>query len=1176
MKLYIQMLLGLFLISVTSFAQKISLTKDNLSYYQNQGTASINFETLVDEQALITVVPQNNVATPTPSGIYNPSWGTIPKVLIELGGTYNLSNFALFDGWNASTVSVKYDNNGTWTNLFTWDMSYSNKWKVVLTTASTSKLLIEYSALGTQIGEIAVFGTPVTTNGCNSSKLAINSSMIFNEGTGNAASLVDEQTVAGNPKTSTGGAPVSLWNSGTHAYVDLGSVSNITDIYLRDLTESGAFIISSGAPGNWAPIITDNLTGQQSWNSHPVDLHTRYLRFTRATSTSNVAEVVIYGCLGTPPPDKMAPNAIQNLSVASKTNASVTLNWTAPGDDGTIGTAKSYDIRYAPFPIAAATFANATQVSGAPVPSTSGTLQSFTVSGLTAGSQYYFAISTRDEVPNTSQISNVIVTVTPGGTSTCTSAKLLLDETMVTDEEKYGTAQNLVNEQALAGDPVDMATGGPTQDWNPGWGKIPSNAYIDLKTPKKISAIFIKDVSSSGNLRVSVGYPGNWVELYTQDLNQSDHWRKKDVDITTRYIRFTRLGNGSNVGEVVLYGCMPPNADITAPATISNLSAGTITAKSAAINFTAPGDDGSTGTASAYDVRYSYDPITEANFAAAKTPKALYKPLSAGSAQTIVVENLISSKSYYIAIKTYDEFGNSSGIASIRVTTPTLVQPQMFTMDKFIGTNAFIDDPLDKMQAVGFIREYHNWGWDEADVWKDKDGNIHGDISYKGYPDTKLKFSPSYGSGGLWDFDAYYLKGKNGGLEISPDLKQGTPWLQGGPLNFKLERKPVDALGDPTTDPRSYEKRAHYLYQYAARYGSTKVAENKLTLATDQQKLSGLDYIKYIEDWNEPNKWWEGADSKFSPEEYAAMISADYDGHQKALAGGYGTFGVKNADPNIKLVMGGLAEIDLNFLEKMRDWFIENRSGNNVIALDALNVHHYAFKNGVDETGGGPPKSPEEDQFKERMLEVVNFRNTYMPGKEVWISEFGWDTEYPSALAAPTIGANDPQEVQGQWLVRGYLAFAAAGVDRAQQFMLRDPFTDPGMFWQKFSTSGMTKGKGSWEPKKSWYYVYTLKNTLKNTKFLDEQPSGNSNILVYRFKNVTTNEIIHAVWAKTSSDLKVPGHSLTLAGAPTTGTARLIEMQPGDQDGIASNLNILNGKVTVDVSERPIFIKVAN
>jgi hypothetical protein len=95
-----------------------------------------------------------------------------------------------------------------------------------------------------------------------------------------------------------------------------------------------------------------------------------------------------------------------------QTSTSVTLVWTAPGDDGTAGRATRYDLRYSRYAISgsdtlgwwnAATIVNMT----GKVPSASGTLESAVVSGLTAGVQYYAVIRTADEVPNWSGYSNI-------------------------------------------------------------------------------------------------------------------------------------------------------------------------------------------------------------------------------------------------------------------------------------------------------------------------------------------------------------------------------------------------------------------------------------------------------------------------------------------------------------------------------------------------------------------------------------------------------------------------------------------------------------------------------------------------------------------------------------------------------------------------------------------------
>jgi hypothetical protein len=92
--------------------------------------------------------------------------------------------------------------------------------------------------------------------------------------------------------------------------------------------------------------------------------------------------------------------------------ASITLSWTAPGDDGNVGTATTYDVRYSTSPITNANWNSATQATGEPTPSAAGTAESFTITGLNANTTYYFAIKTADETPNWSTISNIATATT--------------------------------------------------------------------------------------------------------------------------------------------------------------------------------------------------------------------------------------------------------------------------------------------------------------------------------------------------------------------------------------------------------------------------------------------------------------------------------------------------------------------------------------------------------------------------------------------------------------------------------------------------------------------------------------------------------------------------------------------------------------------------------------------
>lgn len=85
----------------------------------------------------------------------------------------------------------------------------------------------------------------------------------------------------------------------------------------------------------------------------------------------------------------------------------VPLTWTAPGDDGNVGTATTYDFRYAQFPLTEANWndSGVLMFFGAPLPEIAGTTQTASIN-LPHGT-WFIALKTADEVPNWSGISNI-------------------------------------------------------------------------------------------------------------------------------------------------------------------------------------------------------------------------------------------------------------------------------------------------------------------------------------------------------------------------------------------------------------------------------------------------------------------------------------------------------------------------------------------------------------------------------------------------------------------------------------------------------------------------------------------------------------------------------------------------------------------------------------------------
>jgi hypothetical protein len=179
---------------------------------------------------------------------------------------------------------------------------------------------------------------------------------------------------------------------------------------------------------------------------------------------------------------------------------SVRLAWTAPGDDGTVGTASAYDLRVSDSPIDAGNWALATPVTGLPAPSAAGTRETFTVTGLTSGTVYYFALRTSDDAGNWSGISNVLrwdwvvdtaPPAAPGGISAAREGGSV----------RVRWASN--SEPDLAGYTVwrALAAGGPYSALN--GTLLTTNQFLDSSIPAGADALWYQITASDETGNVS-------------------------------------------------------------------------------------------------------------------------------------------------------------------------------------------------------------------------------------------------------------------------------------------------------------------------------------------------------------------------------------------------------------------------------------------------------------------------------------------------------------------------------------------------------------------------------------------------------------------------------------------------------------------------------------------------
>ncbi|RCV63253.1 PKD repeat-containing protein [Methanophagales archaeon] len=105
--------------------------------------------------------------------------------------------------------------------------------------------------------------------------------------------------------------------------------------------------------------------------------------------------------------------------------------------------------------------------------------------------------------------------------------------------------------------------------------------------------------------------------------------------------------------------------DTTPPSAVTDLATIDPTSNSIKLTWTAPGDDGNTGTATTYDIRYlEGTSITESEWASAIQCTDEPSPNPAGSAEAFVETGLSPDTTYYFALKTADEVPNWSPISN--------------------------------------------------------------------------------------------------------------------------------------------------------------------------------------------------------------------------------------------------------------------------------------------------------------------------------------------------------------------------------------------------------------------------------------------------------------------------------------------------------------------------------
>ena len=159
-------------------------------------------------------------------------------------------------------------------------------------------------------------------------------------------------------------------------------------------------------------------------------------------------------------------------------------------------------------------------------------------------------------------------------------------------------------------------------------------------------------------------------------------------------------------------------SDITPPAVIADLAA-TAGSSDGSVNlsWTAPGDDGATGTAASYLVRYSSTAITSETDWANATPviAGIPSPQAAGSSETMIVSGLTIGTTYYFSVRAQDEVPNLGDLSNSPGTMPK-GPPAAIAVNDFADYRVFQRAIGGASKSVSISGTYANMNWDHVEA----------------------------------------------------------------------------------------------------------------------------------------------------------------------------------------------------------------------------------------------------------------------------------------------------------------------------------------------------------------------------------------------------------------------------------------------------------------------------
>ena len=299
------------------------------------------------------------------------------------------------------------------------------------------------------------------------------------------------------------------------------------------------------------------------------------------------------------------------VSAVSQAPGTIQLSWSAPGDDGTLGQAGMYSVRYSTDSLTLVNWELATEVPS-DVPLSPGSAETLSFAGLAPSTKYYCAIKTCDEAANWSGMSNIVSTTTQASSLQLTAvnaAQIDVHEVRIEwTTSEPGTAQIHYGLTVALGFSTELDT-----------------------TMGTSHAVWLDSLPAAAN-------------IYFRAASRDSY----GIEVLSSFYQITTDS-----------ASLPPEPIVDLGAS-SGSANGEID-----LVWTAPADDGLDSSVSYYVIQLSPLPFGEADTAGIVVYPSPPTPLASGASQQFTLTSLEMGAMYYMAIRSVDAEGNLSTMSNL-------------------------------------------------------------------------------------------------------------------------------------------------------------------------------------------------------------------------------------------------------------------------------------------------------------------------------------------------------------------------------------------------------------------------------------------------------------------------------------------------------------------------------